>query len=169
MCYDCENGDTGQVREMNRILLSIVVLASLISPLSLFSHGVDIILINGGTGVEARYDSGEPISHADVTVYSPGNGDEPFQIGVTDRNGRFLFFPDADGKWKVVVNDGTGHGGIFYVSIRDSISVQDEAIEKTVGRGIKMLSGITVIFGLTGILFFVLARRERKRSGDAHS
>ncbi|MCK4888463.1 MAG: hypothetical protein KAS97_00950 [Candidatus Aminicenantes bacterium] len=155
--------------KMNKIFLSIFVFAALLFPIALFSHGVDFVLINGGTGVEARYDSGDPISHAEVTVYSPENGDEPFQIGVTDRNGRFLFFPDADGKWKVVVNDGTGHGGIFYVTIKDSTSVQDEAIEKPAGRIVKILSGIMVIFGLTGILFFVLARRDRKRSVDAHS
>ena len=154
---------------MNKIFFSIIVVAVLIFPISLFPHGVDIVLFNGGTGIEARYDSGDPISHADVTVYSPGNGDEPFQIGVTDRNGRFLFFPDADGKWKVVVNDGTGHGGTKYIIVNNSSIVQDEAIQKPLGRSIKLLSGIIVIFGLTGILFFVLARRDRKRSGDAHS
>ncbi len=154
---------------MNRLFLSIIVFAALLFPLSLFSHGVDIVLINGGTGIEARYDSGDPISHADVIIYSPENGYELFQVGVTDRNGRFLFFPDADGKWKVVVNDGTGHGGTKYVIINGSSIVQDEAIEKPVGRRIKILSGIMVIFGLTGVLFFALARRDRKRSLDAHS
>jgi len=154
---------------MIKILFSIIIVAVLLFPLSLFPHGVDFVLINGGTGVEARYDSGDPISHADVTVYSPENSDEPFQIGVTDRNGRFFFFPDADGKWKVIVNDGTGHGGTFYVTVRDSVSVQDELNVKPAGRKIKILSGIMVIFGLTGILFFALARRERKRSTDAHS
>lgn len=154
---------------MNKLFLLVIIFAALLFPISLFSHGVDIVLINGGTGVEARYGSEDPISHADVTVYSPENSDEPFQIGVTDRNGRFLFFPDADGKWKVIVNDGTGHGGTFYVTVKDTISVQGETIEKPAGRSIKILSGIMVIFGLTGILFFAMARRERKRSMDAHS
>jgi nickel transport protein len=156
---------------MKKIFFSIIVVAILIFPISLFSHGVDIVLINGGTGIEARYDSGDPIVHADVIVYSPESKkyDDPFQVGITDRNGRFLFFPDADGKWKVVVNDGTGHGGTKYIIINDSSIVQDEAIEKPAGRSIKILSGIMVIFGLTGILFFALARRDRKRSVDAHS
>ncbi len=154
---------------MNKLFLTIIVFTIFIFPLSLFPHGVDISMINGGTGIEAKYGSGDPISYAEVIVYFPESDDEPFQSGVTDRNGRFLFFPDVDGKWKVVVNDGTGHGGIFYITVKDAVSVQDKTTDKSAGRGINILSGIMVIFGFTGILFFLLARRERKGRGNAHS
>ena len=154
---------------MNRIILTISIVFALFVPGSLYPHGVDILVIGGGSGVEAKYDSGDPISHADVTIYSPGNEEEPSQTGVTDRNGRFLFYPDMDGVWKVVVNDWTGHGGTKLITIKDSAIVQGPEVEMPIGRKTKILAGISVIFGLTGILFFVLARRERKRSVDAHS
>jgi len=152
---------------MNKLFL-IIIFSIALFPI-LFSHGVDIITISGGTGIEAKYDSGDPISHAEVTVYSPENNKEPFQSGVTDRNGCFLFFPDMNGVWKVVVNDWTGHGGTIKIKV-DSISEMTvESREKPLGRGIKIFSGISVIFGLSGILFYLLAVRERKRGLDAHS
>lgn len=154
---------------MNRIILTIIVFVTFFVPGSFYPHGVDILVVVGGSGVEAKYDSGDPISHAEVTIYSPGNEDEPFQAGVTDRNGRFLFFPDMDGVWKVVINDGTGHGGTKFITIKDSSIVQGPEVEMPIGKKTKILAGISVIFGLTGILFFVLAGRERKRSVDAHS
>ncbi len=152
---------------MNRINL-IIVLSIIFSPF-LYPHGVDILTINGGTGIEARYDSGDPISYAEVTVYSPENEKEPFQSGVTDRNGRFLFFPDLEGEWKIVVNDWTGHGGTFRIKVDPSlVSITGDGVG-TPGRGIKILSGISVIFGLSGLLFYLVAIRERKRGRNAHS
>ncbi|MEN8222612.1 MAG: carboxypeptidase-like regulatory domain-containing protein [Acidobacteriota bacterium] len=152
---------------MNRSSFIIIILIVL-SPI-LFSHGVDIVIIKGGTGIEAKYDSGDPITQAEVTVYSPGNNEEPFQSGVTDRNGRFLFSPDSEGTWKVVVNDLTGHGGTKKIEIDPISKIPAGNAEKPLSRGIKVLSGISVIFGLSGILFYLLAVRERKRGVDAHS
>ncbi len=152
---------------MNKISLIIILLIS-VSPV-LISHGVDIVSIKGGTGIEAKYDSGDPISHAEVTVYSPEEGSEPFQTGVTDKNGRFLFSPDMNGEWKVVVNDWTGHGGTIKIKVDNDLNLRSEKGEKPTGRGIKILSGVSVIFGLTGLLFYSLAIRERKRGVDAHS
>ncbi len=149
-----------------KFLLIFIVFISL--PFSLMSHGVDLLVVSGGVGVEALYDSGEPISDADVEIYSPGDSENIFQAGSTDRNGRFLFFPDSDGEWKIIVNDGMGHGGSQTLVVKDS----GKSLKKNgdpPGRIIKLLSGLSVIFGITGILFFIFARKEMNRRRNAHS
>jgi len=152
---------------MKQNLFIILLSAALCS--IVFSHGVDIVTITGGAGIEARYDSGEPISHAEVTVYSPNEQKEPFQSGTTDSNGRFIFYPDHSGEWKAVVNDWTGHGGTVIVKINEEMKPVPETGGRPPGRGLKVVAGVAVIFGLTGILSFLLARRERRRIEDAHS
>ncbi len=152
---------------MNRS--SLIIILFIAFSVTLFSHGVDIVPINGGTGIEAKYDTGDPISHAEVTVYSPENHKEPFQSGVTDKNGRFLFFPDSEGEWRVVVNDWTGHGGTTKIKVGSDLEIPAGNTEKPLGRGMKIFSGISVIFGITGILFYLMAVRERKKGSDAHS
>jgi len=152
---------------MNRS--SLIIILSIVFSTAIFSHGVDIVTINGGTGIEAKYDTGDPISHAEITVYSPGNYKEPFQSGVTDRNGRFLFSPDSEGEWKVVINDWTGHGGTTKIKVGPNLKIPAGKTEKPLGRGMKILSGISVILGITGILFYLMAVRERERGSDAHS
>jgi len=158
---------------MNMIskILPVILLIMQYLPVAVYSHGVDIMLTGGGTGIEARYDSGDPVSHAEVTIYSPADPEEPFQTGVTDRNGRFLFSPDADGEWKVVISDWTGHGGTKRIRFAADPegSGQETVSDGPVSRWMKVISGISVIFGITGILFFAAARRERKRGMDAHS
>ncbi len=152
---------------MRTNFLAILIFIILFAPSLLLSHGVDIMMIDGGTGVKVMYDSGDPISQADVIVYSPDG--EPFQSGLTDKNGCFLFFPDIDGEWKIKINDGMGHGGIRSILMKNLKVVNRNEDYDLPGRRVKILSGISVIFGLTGILFFVLTIRERKRGRDAHS
>ena len=46
--------------------------------------------------ITAQYDDGEFMSYAGVEVKAPGS-DIAFQTGRTDRNGCFVFLPDAQG------------------------------------------------------------------------
>ena len=154
---------------MDKLYILLFLVMILFVPGSLLAHGVDLLVIEGGSGIEARYDSGQPISDAEVEVYSPADPDTIFQAGSTDKNGRFLFFPDSDGEWKIKINDGMGHGGTRSIIIKDSEIVVNAEGENPPGRSIKILSGLSVIFGITGILFFFLARREARRKRNAHS
>jgi len=76
------------------------------SPLA---HGVRGHLYQGPyLGIEASYSDGLPMSYARVRVFF--NREKiPFQTGVTDRNGRFLFAPDRKGPYRIVIEDGEGH------------------------------------------------------------
>lgn len=128
------------------------------------THSVIQKNITGGVGLQVIYDSGDPVSEADVQIFSPEDKKLIFQQLSTDKNGRFLFSPDKTGKWKVIVNDGMGHGLITDISIENLQTKKISDMEHPVSsRFQKILIGISIIFGLTGILFFISAKKRFKR------
>lgn len=136
----------------------------------IFSHSIVQKDINGGVGLQISYDSGGPLSEADVQIFSPENRKLAFQQLSTDMNGRFLFYPDKTGKWKIVANDGIGHG------LTTEITIENLQIMKTSGaehpgfsRFHKIVIGISIIFGITGILFFFSAKKYFKKVKNAHT
>ena len=126
---------------------------------SVLAHGVQgRISSQKAIMVESEYDDGEPISYAAVEVYGP-MGKIAFQTGRTDQNGRFLFFPDKGGEWKVIVNDGMGHQLVLKTSVDDNRDfIEQNNQTKTVEdswtfsgfQGVVM--GIAVIFGVFGVI-----------------
>ncbi len=40
------------------------------------AHGVNATIIQGGIGVQAQYDNGEPMAYAEVHVYAPDTDQE---------------------------------------------------------------------------------------------
>jgi len=89
-------------------IATIIVLIFFTFPVSLHAHGVRGKTGRGGIVVIAEYTTGEPMSYAKVVITAPDKK-IPFQIGRTDRNGRFCFSPDVPGQWVVVVSDEMGH------------------------------------------------------------
>ena len=59
--------------------------------------------------VEFIYNDNQPMRFAEVLVFSPADNEIEHQNGRTDMNGRFAFYPDASGKWRIQADDGTGH------------------------------------------------------------
>jgi hypothetical protein len=108
--------------------------------------------------VESEYDDGEPMGYADVEVYNPMEK-IPFQSGRTDQNGRFLFFPDKKGDWKVIVNDGMGHQLVLKTNIDDNLNLieqssQTKAVEnsRSFSGFQKIIMGLAFIFGTFGVV-----------------
>lgn len=128
----------------------------LLLPLLLYAHGVSGKVDAGGIVVSAQYDTGEPMSYARVNISAPG-AKLQFQSGRTDRNGRFCFFPDAAGEWKVVVDDEMGHRLEVMVPIDETKVLKSnqehgEASESSLSKYQKALMGICIIFGIFGCL-----------------
>ncbi len=126
---------------------------------SVLAHGV-----RGGISsqkaimVESEYDDGESMSYAAVEVYGPMEK-IAFQTGRTDQNGRFLFFPDKGGEWKVIVNDGMGHQLVLKTNFDDTPDLVEQNSQiKTIEdsrtfsgfQGVVM--GIAFIFGVFGVI-----------------
>ena len=146
---------------MNKGLFFLSLFIFIISKNVCFGHGVHYEKFEGGIGIKVNYNDGTPMSYSEVKVYSPEDKETEFQQGFTDKNGRFVFFPDVKGKWKIIVNDGIGHG------IATDISIEEEMIMKKTGtahfsRWQKILIGVSLIFGATGILFYLVTKRYYK-------
>ena len=125
-------------------------------------HGIAAARVDGGVGVRAVYDDGTPVTFSDVSVFAPGAGEKPTLAATTDRNGCFMFRPDANGVWKVMVDDGMGHA-IAHEIVFDG---QTAAAAQSSGRmpkryGVPMgLAAIFAVFGWAAFLRLKLAQRR---------
>jgi nickel transport protein len=137
-----------------------------ISPALLYAHGVTSKIDTGGIVVSALYDTGEVMDYARVTVLAP-DANLKFQSGRTDRNGRFCFFPDVSGDWKVVVDDEMGHRLEVNVTVDEAMALQANAESgnlkpASLARWEKAVMGVSIIFGISGILFWLKGRKTGK-------
>lgn len=128
---------------------------------NVWSHGVrGRIRSESGILVEAEYDDGELMSYASIEIFD-SEEKLPFQSGRTDRNGRFIFYPDKMGDWKVVVNDGMGHRLALKTNIDKTLNLKITNKQQNKGTNDSSLSryeralmGISIIFGISGIFFW---------------
>jgi hypothetical protein len=111
---------------MRRALLSAVLM---LASMPAMAHGVETrILGEGAATVEFRFADGTPLAFAEALVSAPGDVAEPAATGRTDRNGRFSFFPDRAGEWRIEVHDEGGHvARAFVTSIGAQIEVPRHA------------------------------------------
>lgn len=94
---------------MKRIALlgSIAVCLTAAAP----PHGVNVDMKWEMPSIVATctYSGGQPVSGAEVKIFSPADSEKEFQAGRTDANGVFAFVPDTAGEWRFIVDDGMGH------------------------------------------------------------
>jgi nickel transport protein len=147
-----------------------VLLMVLMFPWQVLAHGVEGTVQPGGLTVACQYSTGEPMSYAKVTVLAPASS-QPFQVGHADKNGRFCFYPDALGEWRVTADDGMGHRLEVKVPVKDleatkQILPPPGAAGVADTRSLRVLTGLSVIFGLSGFLFWfqgIRSKRGRKK------
>ena len=146
------------------IFFSLFIVLLICSPFA-WCHGVKgRITQTKGYLVTAEYDDGEPMSYSELEIKS-SYSDLPFQTGRTDRNGCIMFKPDRPGKWQVVVNDGMGHRMALDLEVEQeendsqNVEVLPQSASGTSNRMLTAITGLSVIFGLSGIVFGFKARR----------
>ncbi len=115
--------------------------------------------------IQAAYDSGEPMSEAQVTVYAPSDPETPFLQGIADENGRFIFEPDTNdvGLWSVSVRT-AGHGEII------NIPVSQDEISGAGGGGLsnlqRMVIAAAVIWGFVGTALYYQAKPVKPKNDE---
>jgi len=128
---------------------------------NIWCHGVEYEISEGKSIlIRVGYDDGEPMSYAEVRIFSPSDPKVEHQNGFTDKNGCFAFLPDNIGKWKISVNDATGHGVVTKIEVKEEMRI--EAKSKKWPRLQKLITGVSIIFGLTGLLFYVKVKGRKK-------
>lgn len=127
--------------------------------------------------VKAYFSRASPVAGALVEVYAPGD-EQPYQTGRSDAEGYFAFLPDRLGEWSVRVDDERGHAGRVAIAVSASFFEHDDAAEEAVmpmseketaiaeEKGLstfyKVVIGLVLIFGLTGIIYGVKAQQALK-------
>ena len=97
----------------------LALLLALAAPEKLHAHGAMIdVTQTTGFVIRAGYDTGQPMSEAQVTVYAPDNPVTPWKTGRADADGRFSFVPDPaiPGTWAIQARQ-AGHGAMAHIRI----------------------------------------------------
>ncbi|MEL6384759.1 MAG: carboxypeptidase-like regulatory domain-containing protein [Cyanobacteria bacterium J06626_18] len=124
-------------------------------PAEVLAHGVQVqAQTTSAVEIQATYDSGEPMSGAQVQVYAPTDPENVVFTGVTDASGRYLFVPDRAGDWELSVRQ-AGHGEIVVIPVAEAGVVAAEVAGSskltTLQRGI--VAG-AVIWGCVGTALY---------------
>lgn len=119
-----------------------------------------------GLVIEARYESGQPMAGAQITVYAPDNPTEPWLTGTGDQDGHFSFVPDPQlsGTWTVQARQ-AGHGGMAHIELAAADQHRQEATAPrpaagppTTTAGQRWLMAGAVIWGFIGTALFFFRR-----------
>lgn len=157
--YSIEQLNT-RTRRTRRALIILGMLALTFTAQGVSAHGVELYHeAHTASKITARYDSGEPLAGAQVSVFAPGSPAEPWLIGTCDNAGTFIFTPDPDkpGLWEVQVRL-AGHGGLI------RISVDERAVGPAGTTGFtalqKLFMTLAIIWGMVGTALFFSRRQS---------
>jgi len=128
-------------------------------PMKAHAHGVRIEYTSSmAIEIVAKYDSGEPMSGAQVVVYAPDDLSTPWLTGVCDDEGRFTFTPDRSkpGTWDVKVRL-AGHGGILHIPVGEDTVASGGTGGYSVLQIVLMVA--CVVWGIAGTALYFSRRR----------
>lgn len=169
------------MKSLKIILIVLVVMA----PVLVFTHELQVLIdVNPPfVAVHSQYSENENCSYAEISIFGPRSNKTEFQVGNTDINGNFSFLPDSTGEWVVKVDDGMGHVKNVKIKVTDVFfnKAQTEADENVrpvtadKPRGgipdyLKAVFGLSLIFGITGIFYWIKANKvikNREKSVEA--
>ena len=145
---------------LSRLCALTVCAAGCLTPLAAFSHAA---LIEAETAQAVRlhafYDTGKPMSHAQVIIYAPDNPVSAWGQGVTDRDGRLEFVLGSEtGRWSFQVRQ-SGHGAMVHVDVTDDAPVVVATGGAQSWRQ-RLLMVALVAWGALGTALFALTRRK---------
>ena len=153
--------------EVKRIVFLISIMLGLVlgqvQPAS--AHGVDMSYESKSViDVAAQYDNGEPMSEAQVSIFSPDNPAEPWETGVMDQKGHYMFTPDPGkpGTWDVQVRK-AGHGAMIHIAVGGEENADASAPDTaSTGFGMeqKAVMAACVIWGLVGTGLYFRRRKN---------
>lgn len=140
---------------MQKCYLAGIILAVLcfLVPKTAFTHGVLLSYESNGDQVEVlcRYDDGQLLSGANVTVFAPDDPTTPWLQGKTNQDGVFTFTPDKSrpGEW-VIRARLDGHGGLARIPVEAGTGLWDS------------LSAVHWLMALSVLIFLAAVTRFRK-------
>ncbi|NJL59968.1 MAG: DUF4198 domain-containing protein [Desulfobacteraceae bacterium] len=151
--------------------LLIGLVCILFFPIIASAHGTGYRILENSRAivVEFYYSGEEPMSYAQVLVFSPQDRKTEYQNGRTDRKGRFAFYPDIAGAWRIGVSDGLGHKVEAEIGSISGKPDQAESQRQSESSGLnttsKVFLGISVILCLTALILWLNAGKILRKAG----
>lgn len=128
------------------------------------AHGTEIGLNEvAAVEIDARFDNGDPMAEAQVTVYAPTDRATPWLTGLADANGHFVFVPDRalSGQWDIQLRT-AGHGDWVYLDVAEG----DITELRGSGGGLTIpqivLMSAAVIWGFVGTALYFMGNRKEE-------
>ena len=158
----------GIQRRMNKrpFCLTFIIITILLSATPALAHGTSIqMTVVDETTLElhALFDTGEPMSEAQITVYAADNPTQAWHSGVADENGFYAFDVDTSirGEWAISIRT-AGHGEILHLNVlRNGTISLEEVAERPFWQTI--LIAAAVVAALGGIAYWY-SRPKIKRN-----
>ena len=139
---------------------AIVLLAVAAPQAPLFAHTIQYEVLKKGIAVRVYYTAKDPAAYSSYEVFGPGDA-EAYQTGRTDRNGYLAFLPDRPGTWTIKVWGESTHGfhGVaLNVEVDRALALVSYS-RPLVAVSTKLITGLSIIFGLFGIFAWLRARK----------
>ena len=128
-------------------------------------HSLNYHIEQKGIAARVFYADKDPASYAAYEVFGPGDREDiPHQTGRTDKNGFLAFVPDRPGTWKVKIWGESTHGYHgFTAEVQVGRELDLESFRKPLlATHTKLITGLSLIFGLFGIYAYLKSRRKGK-------
>ncbi|MFN3324511.1 MAG: hypothetical protein ACK5AZ_13520 [Bryobacteraceae bacterium] len=145
--------------------LAVALLLAILPAALLHAHDIEtrIEILPPVVLVHVTYAGTDPVSHAEASVLAPDGVEH--QNGRTDALGRFSFVPDREGAWRFVVDDELGHRQEIEIAVSpDNLAGAAHSSSAALSLTQRLFTGLSLIFGATGLLFWWKARRPAGRS-----
>lgn len=156
-------------KKPHRLLITyhLLLITLFLTPI-VSAHGtnIDWAISDTVVTITARYETGDPISNASITVYAPDNPQVAIETGSADQNGIYTFEidPAQTGTWSISVRDNDGHGEIVNIPYGGTSASGTTAIPPAVRYGVMAF----VILGL-GAVAFIFSRNQQQEPTHARS
>jgi len=122
------------------------------------AHGASLELTQGEVDVTATFETGEPMTDAQVLIYTPTDLQTPWATGKTDSKGQFSFTPEADqpGLWEITVRK-AGHGHTTTLPVGDTEAggtLNNLSGSSTAPPAQRWISMAAIVWGFIGTALF---------------
>ena len=147
-------------------LLFLLPLGFFFGEIESSGHSINYHVEQQGIALRAFYSAKDPASYSQYEIWGPGDRqDLPHQTGRTDKNGFLAFVPDRAGTWKVKVWGESSHGYHgFTTEIKVDKGINLESFSKPLAAAhTKLITGLSLIFGIFGIYSFLRSRRKQEK------
>ncbi len=117
------------------------------------------IAATGAVMVHLRYADGSPFAYEKYELFPEGQ-EVPVQVGNSDAQGRVVFVPGETINWRLKAYSADGHGVDLKFAAPAIQAATAPAVAAGPDRPTQLLIGLSLLFGLFGLVQLFLRRRK---------